>query len=75
MTNDTVIEVRGGCVVAMYSGDRDQRFILLDWDDLNELPEPERTARLFPQDSLGVMPPDTRCVFERVVPRDRDCIQ
>ncbi len=65
--NDVVIEVRGGCLVAVYSVDRKQRFVLLDWDDLNELPETERTGGVFPQNLLNEMPDDTRCAYERSI--------
>jgi len=72
MTNDTVIEVCGGCLVAVYSGDREQRFILLDWDDLNELPEAKRVAGLFPKHSLSEMPHDTRRAYEGSPSEDQD---
>jgi hypothetical protein len=75
MTNDTVIEVRGGCVAAVYSGDREQRFILLDWDDLNELPEGERLPSMFHPQRVDEMPCDTRRVYERGAAEDRDRVQ
>jgi hypothetical protein len=72
MANDVIIEIRGGCLVGVYFTPGNQRVIFLDWDDLNELPEELRTAAIFPPDSLDEMPPDTRCVCERGLARDRE---
>jgi hypothetical protein len=67
MDSDIVVEVRGGCLVGVYCNDREQRFILLDWDDLNELPEAERMGGIFARHSFGEMRQDTRSVYDRTV--------
>lgn len=70
MGSDIVVEVRGGCLVEVYCADPHQQFILLDWDDLNELPEEQRIGRHFPHDSPDDMPADTRGVYERSIAKE-----
>jgi hypothetical protein len=65
MGNDIVIEVRGGCLVEVYCSDPNQRFILLDWDDLNELPEEQRVGVHFSHAAPGDMPSDVRKAYTR----------
>ena len=65
--DDIVIEIRGGCLVGVYSDNRDQRFILLDWDDLNESPKAVSNKGLFPTTLYSEMPDDTRCAYEHSV--------
>lgn len=65
--SEIVIEVRGGCLVEVYCVNREQRFILLDWDNLNELPEDQRVGLRFSHPSAGKMPSDTRKAYMRCV--------
>lgn len=67
MDSDIVIEVRGGCLIGVYCTNRQQRFILLDWDDLNELAEADRLGGILPRHSFSEMPEDARCVYDRTV--------
>jgi hypothetical protein len=62
---DIVVEVRGGCLVAMYCDDPSVRFVVVEWDDLNELPLAKRKASAWPSDPLAAMPSDTREVYQR----------
>ncbi len=71
MRSDIVVEVRGGCLVEVYCADPNQRFILLDWDDLSELPEELRMGKRFPHASLDDMPPDTHEAYMRCVSEDQ----
>ena len=75
MADDVIIETRGGCLVGVYFTPGNRRVIFLDWDDLNELPEKQRIAAMFPADSLDEMPPDTRRVCRRALVRDRGPIR
>jgi hypothetical protein len=75
MANNVIVEIRGGCLVGAYLTPGNQRVILLDWDDLNELPEDQRRPGIFPADSLDMMPPDTRRVCERGLARDGEPIR
>ena len=70
MESDIVVEVRGGCLVGVYCADREQRVILVDWDDLNELAEVERTGGAFPTHSFDEMRGDTRSAYDRTVSGD-----
>ena len=63
--NDIVLEVRGGCLVALYCDNPSLRFVVVEWDDLNELPPAKRKASAWPSDPLAAMPSDTRKVYKR----------
>ena len=65
--NDIVVEIRGGTIVGVYCNNREQRFILLDWDDLNELPETERVGGVIHRNSFSDMHQGTRSVYDRTV--------
>ncbi|MBN2317032.1 MAG: hypothetical protein JXM79_24105 [Sedimentisphaerales bacterium] len=67
MDSDIVIEVRGGALVGVYCNNRDQRFIFLDWDDLNELPEAEHVGGVIHRNSFSDMHQETRSVYDRTV--------
>ena len=65
MNNDIVIEVRGGCLVGVYSNNRDQRVVLMDWDDLNEVPETARLGGIVPINPFYEMRKDTQSLYDR----------
>jgi len=65
-TRDIVLELRGGCLVATYCDDPSIRFVVVEWDDLNELPPADRKASAWPSDPLAAMPSDTREAYQRV---------
>ena len=64
-TTDVVIEIRGGRLVATYSNDPGARFVVVDWDDLQELPPTARRGNVWPGEALATMPRDTREVYEQ----------
>lgn len=67
MDSDIVIEVRGGVLTSVYCNNCKQRFIFLDWDDLNELPEAERMGGVIHRNSFSDMPQETRSIYDRTV--------
>lgn len=71
MKNDIVIEIRGGCLVGVYCNNRDHCVILLDWDNLNELPKAEYKNEFFPINLHCEMPDDTRYAYEHSVSGNR----
>ena len=70
MDNDVVIEIRGGCLVGIYSTNRDERFTLIDWDDVKDEDKSEK-GRAFPLIPLDSMPDDTRRAYEHHISRER----
>ena len=75
MGSDIIVEVRGGCLVGIYCSDPEQRFILLDWDDLNELPEEQRLGSVFHADALAQMPQDTRRAYDRSLSSEQGLVR
>ena len=67
MDSEIVIEVRGGCLVGVYCTNREQRVMLLDWDELNELRGADRMGGVFAITSFGEMRQDTRSIYDRTV--------
>lgn len=71
MHNDVVIEIRGGCLVGVYSANRRQDVILVDWDNMDYSSGASEEGRVFPATSLDEMPNDTRLIYEQSISGER----
>ncbi len=62
---DVVVEVRGGCVVEVYSAIERLRVVLIDWDDILDT-EPA-TGFIFAHARPRGMPHDTATQFQLAI--------
>lgn len=66
-SSDIVIEVRGGCVVAVYINNKDHRIILIDWDDEPEKQTEFQKGRFFKKDFMCSLPDDTKILYKNAI--------
>jgi hypothetical protein len=65
--NDIVVEVRGGLVVEIYSNHPGVRFVLVDWDKINDGTDSFCWGE---PASLSLMPEDTCARYHNAVLRE-----
>lgn len=63
--NEVVVEVRGGCLVAVYARDPGIRVELVDWDDFADFPPNTFAGGDFPASPFHDMPPDVQAACRR----------
>lgn len=56
---ETIVEVRGGTVVGVYSDDADLRVILVDWDDIGDRPTVASSGIIYDTTKMQALPPET----------------
>ncbi|HZX12983.1 MAG TPA: hypothetical protein VFF49_01115 [Thermodesulfobacteriota bacterium] len=65
--NDTIIEVRGGVVVEIYSENPSSRFIVIDWDNYEADENDCSTTPIYQTASFSSMSKDTTNKYEKIV--------
>lgn len=66
MMRPIVIEVRNGCVVGVYS-DRPRPFMLIDWDDLDQIEPDRRRIHVSETETYKEMEDNTRAMYKKAV--------
>jgi len=67
-SSDIVIEVRGGCPVAIYTDSKDDhRIILIDWDNESEKKTEFQKGQFLLIDLISSMPDDTKTLYEKAI--------
>ena len=68
LSDDIVIEVRGGCVVAVYTNNEATKVILIDWDNESVTENEFQKGCFLPKEIMNSMPEDTKLLYKRTYP-------